>query len=160
MGLDIVAVRQARFLHPRPEQWSDEHAEHLYIHVIGGFEARLDGKLAGCYEADDGFHFRAGSYSGYNDWRRWLSETQLGVPPQAVWDAPESFAGKPFVELVNFADSEGAIGPVTSAKLAEDFRSHQSQPDLQDPTGYYLSKWDEWARAFALAADDGFVVFR
>jgi hypothetical protein len=46
----------------------------------------------------------------------------LGVEPAEVWNYPRRFRAKPFVELVNFPEAGGgAIGPITSAKLYEDF---------------------------------------
>lgn len=157
MGLDISAYSRIRFVHGEDAR-TDECYDGPHIAVYGeDFPERLDGLVPGCYTSDlPGIRFHAGSYEGYNSWRAWLCQYALGVQPELVWKAPEDFAGRPFVELVNFADNEGTIGPVTSAKLAKDFANHHPPPASD---GYYVEKYDEWHRAFTLAANDGCVMF-
>lgn len=162
MGLDIQAFSRARFVAPKAEDDYEEHEEeHVYIYSLD-WPDRLDGREPGWYAVDgEWMHFQAGSYSGYNRWREQLSEAALGVLPQAVWKDPDAFAGQPFVELINFADNEGAIGPKTSAKLLADFQRNPDLPSkVQDePFDWFDRKYREWSEAFALAADDGFVRF-
>jgi hypothetical protein len=90
------------------------------------------------------------------------------VEPQTVWDNPDAFQGKPFVELINFADNEGAIGPETSRKLAQDFDAHSDHfrqlmsTELEQVTieaERFIELYNEFHRAFEVASDDGFVVF-
>jgi hypothetical protein len=128
MALDITAFSRARFVAPKADNDYEEHEEeHVYVYAVDWPE-RLDGREPGWYAVDgDAMHFRAGSYSGYNHWREQLCAAALGVHPKEVWEDPASFDGRPFVELINFADNEGAIGPKTSAKLLADF---QRNPDL------------------------------
>ena len=71
--------------------WSIPHLK-LYAH--SHFPERAGPNwVDGCYEPDTGivgiFRFRAGSYSGYNEFREHLSRMTLGVMPQTVWDAPD-----------------------------------------------------------------------
>jgi len=111
--------------------------------------------------------FRAGSYSGYNWWREQLCQLALDVPPDDVWGDPEHYAGKPFVELINFSDCEGCIGPITAAKLAVDFREYGPRVRTRAATqitdteerSYFLDSYADWQRAFEVAAHDGFVIF-
>jgi len=111
--------------------------------------------------------FRAGSYSGYNMWRTHLCQIALDVPPDDVWEDPEAYDGMPFVELINFSDCEGCIGPKTSAKLAADFRQYggrlreiaPKQITSDEDRGYFFESYDDWQRAFELASRDGFVIF-
>lgn len=159
MGPDIQAFSQCRFVGPAVDDDYDEHEDHVLIYVLAPFLDRLDGSPQGWYAVDgQRTYFRAGSYSGYNEWREQLCRAALGVFPRAIWDDPEGFAGKPFVELINFADNEGSIGPKTSAKLLTDFEQY---PDLPSLVGddYFERKYSAWRDAFALASDDGFVVF-
>lgn len=156
MGLDITAYTQCRFVHGA-EAWDDEScddADHIRIYL--GHPAhlpRLDGLAPGCYVSDaPAFGFRAGSYGGYNGWREALSLAALGVAPRDVCGSPGSYAGKPFVELIDFSDCEGAIGPRTSAKLAADFAATVPPPD---DWGAFAN----FAKAFQMAAADGWVVF-
>jgi hypothetical protein len=146
MGLDVVAFKNAK-----PS--TDEYSTHVYS--VTGCENRLDGKTEGTYDGEDKFHFRAGSYGGYNEWRNWLSRKFLGVDPREVWDNKEKYTGKPFVELIDFSDCEGAFGPVTSAKLAKDF---QDNKDSVVDRSWNQARYEYWQRAFELAAQEGFVV--
>ena len=87
--------------------------------------------------------FHAGSYSGYGSWRRQLAE----------------FAnGDEFHELIDFSDNEGTIGPIVSAKLAEDFERNQKRADDHDDEWFRI-KYREWRKAFETAADSGAVDF-
>jgi hypothetical protein len=111
--------------------------------------------------------FRAGSYSGYNWWREQLCRFALECEPGELWSDPEAYAGKPFVEMINFSDCEGAIGPRTSAKLAGDFRDHEARVagwaethiDTEENRAYFVELYGEWKRGFELAAQDGFLLF-
>ena len=163
MGLDIRAYSRCRFVAQRVDGDYDEHEDkHVLVYVLDAFLERLDGKPQGWYAVDgESAHFHAGAYGGYNRWREQLCEAALGVHPKIVWDDPERFAGRPFVELINFADNEGAIGPKTSAKLLADFSQHPDLPGQVDnePFDWFERKYWEWHKGFALAADAGFVVF-
>jgi hypothetical protein len=127
MGLDITAVSRtaSHYLGPR-DQFSDEQMEEFYesekaisVWVSDGHEERLDGYAQGVYRVEgESMGFRAGSYSGYNWWRRHLSLMALGEEPEDVWAEPPMYEGRPFVELIDFSDCEGCIGPRTSRKLA------------------------------------------
>lgn len=120
-----------------------------------------------CYLAEgDTFGFRAGSYSGYGAFRAALSQAAIGVEPEAVWNDPDSFRDKPFWELINFSDCEGAFGPEVCAKLRDDFLEQRDvvreKLDRLDPHpegGWYIQKYDDWQYAFELAADTGLVAF-
>jgi hypothetical protein len=163
MGLDIQAYSRCRFVAPQvDDDWEEHEDQHVLVYAVDWPE-RLDGMPPGWYAVDgESMHFWAGSYSGYNRWREQLSEAALGVFPQAVWKDPDAFAGQAFVELINFADNEGAIGPKSSAKLLDDFDQRPDLPDLvaeDRPHRWFQQKYREWRDAFALAADGGFVVF-
>jgi hypothetical protein len=169
MGLDITALRRARRVSDKVTE------EGYYCYPNSDFLAQADGLLAGPYEAEEIVSFRAGSYSRYNLWRDRLSRMALGVSAETIWGDPERFAGYPFVELINFADNEGIIGPRTSAKLAEDFEGFakwlpvfvgQYLGDLEElnddlpPDDYdFLATYQRFGAAFKLAADDGLVDF-
>jgi hypothetical protein len=183
MGLDISAFSKVVYLGPA-EQFSEEQREELYesgnatrVTAATGFEERLDGRPEGFYRvAGEAMGFRAGSYSGYNWWRRHLCLMALGVDPEDVWADPEWYKGKPFVELINFSDCEGCIGPETSRKLAKDFLDHAAKAeayararspgnlnrgaddeDVVHP--WWLESYRDWRAVFELARDEGFVDF-
>jgi hypothetical protein len=160
MGLDVRAFSRCR-----PDTNTGEDQDDL-IHVYGrDFPERLDGRAEGYYVSDDeGFHFRAGSYTGYSRWREKLCRLALGVSPEETWGDQIVFGGaNPFFELIHFSDCEGAIGPETSAKLLHDFDEWFDRASQATERG----EWDEYdfrvyqnfKRAFTIAADGGFVVF-
>jgi hypothetical protein len=156
MGLDISAYSRCLFVHGESEQ-TDACYDLDHIHVYPAAEAfvsRLDGRQVGCYVSDGAqVGFRADSYGGYNAWRAELCRLVLGVEPEMVWADPVSYADRPFISLINFADNEGAIGPETSARLYADFLRHTH---LSAALG---QRFTEWTDAFRIAADHGFVVF-
>ena len=149
MGLDITAYRQLT-LAPDAEiddgypvddgvwlpgvsmEWSEEHwpgrGEGLVATMPYRFAERLD--------------FRAGSYGGYNQWREWLD---------SIRSEPNSF-----YELIDFADNEGVIGPIVSAKLAKDFTAHL---EIVPKDRWYREKYLLWHKAFLMASDGGAVDF-
>jgi len=82
----------------------------------------------------------------------------------SVVSAFEPAAG-PFVELIDFADNEGIIGPRTSAKLAADLvdwksraEAHAAAFENEDEGRFFLDCYAEWTRAFDLAKNGGVVV--
>ena len=163
MGLDIIAVRNAKPV--KGCRTSDCSMEHQKLTVDKTFMEVADGLADGsCWTAmpHDIFEFRAGSYSGYNEWREMLSQAMLGVSPEMVWTHAKKFKAKPFYELINFADCEGTIGATTSKKLNDDFLSHMAQArkvSLKKGDSYFYEKFIAWEKAFAMAADGGFVRF-
>ena len=91
------------------------------------------------------------------------SEMMMGMRRRDVcqylsgWNAP-------FVELINFPDNEGVIGPVVAAKLAKDFaefehRAEEYSASIPDGTDW-LENYREWKCAFEMAAKDGAVVLQ
>lgn len=82
MGLDVEAISRATFVTCRNEENCDDTH-----HFVGSLRKRRDGLKAGCYVKGNGgrcFGFRAGSYTGYSEWRRQLSLLALEVEPEEV----------------------------------------------------------------------------
>ncbi|MCE5227915.1 MAG: hypothetical protein LLG05_18905 [Porphyromonadaceae bacterium] len=158
MGLDITAYRQLSVVEdPKFDEdgdlidwesqwrpgagmvWSETH-----------FPGRGEGIIPETvYSWEEEFDFGAGSYFGYNSWRRKLND----------------FMGdKAFQELINFADNEGVIGPVVSKKIAKDFADYEEQAtDYAETMGtdgrWWISKYQDWKKAFEMASDDGAIDF-
>jgi hypothetical protein len=110
--------------------------------------------VSGCFEEtpETEVHgFRAGSYGGYNQWRENLQQ-QFN---------PERLPDGPFYELIWFADNEGCIGPDAARDLHIDFAQHADKYRALhvDEDSWYVGKYDDWTRAFDLAAQDGLVRF-
>lgn len=157
MGLDIEAFQGIK----RAEDQGDDADDDAWLlHRPEGLPDRTDGIALGRYECvGESLRFRAGSYSGYNLWREWLAKTFLDATPAQVWDgADDRFKGKPFVELINFTDCDGFIGPKTSAKLAKDFAEH-APPKMPRLDQFYVENYALWRKAFEIAAGNGVVIF-
>lgn len=170
MGLDISAYRKLTpspdvakdeegnpvewdavlHVHPESLKWADEH-----------FPGRSEGVRAGYFTYEDSDGFRAGSYSGYNVWRDMLAR-YAGYPSASHVHEQSDPGDGPFIELINFADNEGYIGPVVSAKLAKDFADHESAIIAKaeaDGETWFIELYRKWRAAFAMAADGGCVEF-
>jgi hypothetical protein len=88
------------------------------------------------------------------------------VDARTVWWNYAEFKGNPFMELIAFSDCGGTIGPASSAKLAKDFTDHReavlekARSELGgDLSAWFCDRYDDWQRAFATAAQGGFVMF-
>jgi hypothetical protein len=181
MGLDISAWEFATVLpeHPvgdscwertTPEgAWDDSFVPHVHVwkSAFDAFPQSSRGlERERCYEVSgESIGFRAGSYSGYSEWRGMLARFGMGTDPRWVWSEPETFKDTPFFELVNFSDCEGSIGPEACADLSVDFETmrdeilnSRSWPRPED-WDWFVDLYDTWASAFALAANTGLVEF-
>lgn len=176
MGLDIRACSNLELISSFERtsdnkiKWQDDLLDSDTVESIyeAGFPKRLDGAEEGWYRhtGETEIHsFRAGSYSGYNRWRERLAHMALEVTPDVVWGNWEIYEGRPFAELINFADNEGAFGPKTSEKLLMDFEKYRMKAreyatTLEpDSAQWFVENYDDFARAFALATQGGFVIF-
>ena len=107
MGLDVTIYGGVK---PYKGELSTDH-EDIYEEIsdIGGFivSKSLDsfhtrGIDAGLYVSENETWIRAGSYSGYNQWRNQLSCLLGYKGAEAVWNDPDY--EKPFVNLIHFSD--------------------------------------------------------
>jgi hypothetical protein len=179
MGLDITAysgltkIEGVKYLEGEVYNQNLEVLDYddydLVAYHNPDFPGRADDiEVRGVYKAADGFGFRAGAYSGYNRWRERLAEI-AGYPKTAIelygreelrhdagaWAATEG----PFWELILFSDCEGVIGTAVSKKLAADFAAFDERAAaVQDDPDFYRL-FNEWRKAFDMAADGGAVKF-
>lgn len=166
MGLDVTAHKRLRRIGAYPVTDADWNAidddDYVAVSPNANFPDRADGLEPGVYAVEGARRLHAGSYGGYNRWREQLAAL-VGTTPQAVWEAKDPSG--PFVELINFSDCEGVIGPKTSAKLAADFegwreRAQVYAASLSDyDSEWWLGKYREWQAVFRFAADTGAVDF-
>jgi hypothetical protein len=151
MGLDISVIAQ---LEPAPKDLSDEDLETMDLYHLYNPGIKRDGSVKeGYYSGERVFHFRAGSYSGYGEFRRQLCRKMLGVDPEVVLKNERSYQGKPFFELISFSDCEGFIGTDICAKLAKDFEEHRGKLPAADDEEYarLLQDYESWTEAFKKA---------
>lgn len=153
MGLDITYHAH---MQPADAGASGDDYDHFHAYVNPAFPEVADGIVdEQLYRGIESGGFRAGSYGGYNVWRDQLAVLAGYESAKAVWANPEP---GPFVELINFSDCEGIIGPRTSAKLAADFAAFQKKADAHEDD-WFRSRYAEWRKAFETAADSGCVEF-
>lgn len=175
MGLDITAYSKIKFIEvlPSAEAWEDKYymqdndTNTFWIwpgHVENpDFPQQIEGAdlvPGGVYSYEDSYSFRAGSYSGYNQWREWLCASFTYAIPQNVWKSPVRFQNRHFFLLVNFSDCEGLIAGPSAARLLEEFEAHKDEA-LKRPVDdtWMLERYNDWLKAFRLAADGGLVHF-
>lgn len=168
MGLDITAYRKLQKLDvvfdadgepidPTTREPLD-YSSYVKVHINPNFPGRADGlEDRGVYSYDESMWFRAGSYGGYNAWRRDLAAL-AGYTDRQAWDG--MCEGKPFAELVNFSDCEGVIGASVAAKLAADFRDFRARAEeFGGEVGWFYENYEKWMQAMEMAADGGCVDF-
>lgn len=154
MGLDISYYRKVVRVDDVPEDCDFDYDKQAHLSPNPDFPAQADGMMDGLYEFEEAGSFRAGSYSGYNNWRRWLAS-------QAGYRDDDAFIGavspeSPFLPLVNFSDCEGLIGAETSKRLATDFAAFADKIQGDD---HQMAKYRAWQLAFETASDGGAVDF-
>ena len=182
MGLDITAYRKLTRLdavfdadgepiNPETREPLDDYARFYVNSDFPGREGGIEHNAVYAYTEAHGF--RAGSYSGYSVWREKLAalanypqveheRVQGYAPSRVMSSAAAAWSGKcegmPFVELVNFSDCEGVIGPEVAAKLAKDFAEFEERAKAVGDERFY-SCYCDWRKAFEMAADSGAVSF-
>lgn len=148
MGLDVYAFSKIQ-----PSKDEDDFC----IHRDQDFPERVADMPAGRFTGRGRFSFRAGSYSGYGIFRDELAVLAGFASAKEARDA----TGGVCWELINFSDCEGAIGATVSAKLAKDFASLQEEANKRwAGAEWKLGVFNNFRKAFDLAADGGVVVFR
>ena len=158
MGLDIRAYSQCSPI----EVTFDEDDEVVEANVVKpyvnpDFPTQAESVSSDVwYRYRDHMSFQAGSYPFYGPWRRELARVG-GYEAEDAWEGRVTQG--PFVELVNFADNEGVLGPMTSAKLAQDFRDNRERArELMDAEDFRL--YGKWIEALTMASDGGLINFR
>jgi hypothetical protein len=156
MGLDITAYRQLK--DERAGSIDDEDYDYKVESMLcpnpdfPGRAGSIDKDRV--YSYAEKLHFRAGSYRGYGRWREWLATEVAGFESlSAAWAATSG----PFWELVSFSDCEGVIAGDVARKLLTDFVEHQAKAEAKG--GEYLEIYNDFRKAFAMAADGGAVDF-
>ena len=164
MGLDITAYRKIKRIGDIDPDYCDSAKNNVTLYVNTAFPKQADSITNGLYEYEGkSFGFRAGSYSWYNLWRNELAKF-VGHTDDEIWKNHNIQC--PFVELIDFADNEGVIGPETSKKLYKDFKDnlkrameYKPDPDVDDMSEWFIVKYKVWMKAFELASANGCVQF-
>ena len=167
MGLDITAYRQvwaAPDCAKGDDGYLEDYDSFFRVYNIVDFQSRAAPLEEGaCYGFEESMDFRAGSYSGYGEWRNELARIAGYLAHPAATRHPYSEGAwaalsGPFWELINFADNEGVIGSTVAAKLAADFAAMDAKA-MQTTELWFYELYRTWRRAFEMAADSGAVSF-
>ena len=175
MGLDIIVY--SKLEHQRDER-VEEVMESLFsplgeeiIEICEEEENRRCSDMAiGKWHRTDATqeaHFRAGSYSGYNQFRNLLAQAFHGVDAEDIWSDENSFEGTPFYEMIDFSDCDGVFGPGDSAKLCRNFEEGEvkfqefiaEKFEDDDEAGHWLEVYRDFKEGFRLAADEGILIY-
>jgi len=156
MGLDVTAYETLTPMPSAPKEgsWEEDRAVHVSNHDYPGRELPLkEGWYLPC---GDKFGFRAGSYGGYNAWRNSLAVMAGYGSDKAAWEKDPSEG--PFIELINFSDCEGFLGPDVCKKLHADFLEWDSRArEGLDEWEYRL--YTKWTMAASLGSAGGGIDF-
>lgn len=169
MGLDITAYRQLKKVDDSEIQRDEEgqidedvfdYDNHHRFYVHSHYPERaseIDSDSA--YTSTEEYGFRAGSYSGYNNWRNSLAqlagyESIDGRHDKGAWETD----GGPFWELITFSDCEGVIGSHVSKKLLADFLSFDTAAKTHGGE-YFYEVYQEFTKGLTLASDNGALEF-
>jgi len=164
VGLDITAYQGLKEDADKPMTDDYDYDTHVRFWSNSDFPKHIGEKLKErtLYTFQHRLGFRAGSYSGYNQWREGLAKL-IGTTCGRLWDNPQP---GPFVELLNFSDCEGTIGPELCAKLYRDFVDHKDKAEKHEPYGadteanaWWVENYNHWLHAFEMGMQDGAVDF-
>lgn len=156
MGLDIIAYSSlsnpidVNYDELSEDEQDDIHDNYISLYFNPDFPDHAKDITSEFFK--DGIKevsFQAGSYSGYNIWRNWLATIGGFKSDEDVW---ENFEQGPFVEMINFSDCEGVIGPAYCAKLYKDFVDYQHVVDaLPEDQDYNKQLYHKWKEAFRVS---------
>lgn len=152
MGLDVFSYSGLELVDADRDASDDGGKVKFYIEDFFAERAN-DIVHEGVYRYETTYHFRAGSYKGYNRWRNQLA-IMAGFASDD--DAFQAYGG-PFWELIHFSDCQGVIGTEVAKKLANDFAQYEEQAKVIDD--YFYDRYADFKRAFELAANNGAVRF-
>lgn len=158
IGLDITAYKGLQKVENplyEGEELKNWQTEWMPGPCLKWSESRWPGRAEGVdsetvYSFEDKYEFYAGSYSDYMWWKNKLSDF-----------AQNNY----FQELIEFADTEGIIGPMVSKKLAKDFQDSYVAAERYaeqfngDEGVFWFHKYEDWMKAFDMASDNGAVWF-
>ena len=156
MGLDVTAYSKIKKLDSFE---ADEYGEpfgvdYFQLWVNTDFQDHGKGLSDGFYTYENEHGFKAGSYSGYGNWRNQLAILAGFKDSSHAWAKEEE--KYPFHELINFSDCEGVINSDICKKLLSDFLQFEEKAK-EDENFYY--RYQQWIIGLKLASDDGCFTF-
>ena len=113
--------------------------------------------------------FKAGSYRGYNEWRRQLCEfANDGLDIADLWDNFDKYKDAPFASMLNFSDCEGALDYLACEGLLKDFidnkdvitekvKAHTRMGEMDKD--HWIEIYDSFTQAMSCASNEGVMIF-
>ena len=123
MGLDVYAISKIATKKTDPEVYEFQILLESDTDCFGisqdfpdhTLEYGTEGIVEYVHTTDSAqMNFRAGSYSGYNKFRNFLSISVYGVSADEAWKSPDVYCSKPLWGIVNFSDCEGTFDSIIS----------------------------------------------
>lgn len=112
--------------------------------------------------------FRAGSYSGYNQFRNLICLAVHGISADEFWNT-KHWDEEEFGALIDFSDCEGTICYSVAAELYRSFKNNRkrfnkyiesSEADIDwEDQLYFMEKYDDWTEATRVASNNGLLIF-
>lgn len=185
MGLDIsyYKIGEKVEVDENIETWSEEfHKEygHDLIWLYSNYEMEQSDDLDGFYRSERLGGFRAGSYSGYSNYRDMLRRLSI-VAMAENKELSEKYNDEgiiPFNLQLDFSDCEGFIGPFSSVTLRDQYRDFYDpiikgiikmakygvKPEIyktipKESLEYFAELYNEWKTAFEKSANVGVVYY-
>lgn len=166
MGLDVTAYRQLK-LEPEARADADGSApEGMWCPgaSMEWSEKQWPGRADGIPDANAYYSYSDAdalirySYGTHGDFRENLAQLAGFADAKEVWNDPRP---GPFVELINFADNEGVIGPAVARKLAADFADNHAEAERRFAKDHpwMWSCYQKWEAACDMAGDGGALEF-
>lgn len=168
MGLDCTAYKNIQTMNSEEIEYDyyDEDQEYktpkngVCFYLNKGFpNSALDIIENATYKYEDTFSWRAGSYSGYGEWRNWLATIAGFQSSKDFWQ--KANINTPFYQLIYFSDAEGTLGTLTCKKLLEDFIKFENQVNsLHESYNYFKEFYQTWKKALEFASQNGAISFQ
>ncbi len=185
MGLDISAVSNIKIIEFVPEYDEDyddgdsPRQDYINPHFPHAVPEDWQGEYVIWKQTSRSkYHgFNAGSYSGYGLFRSTLAQYSMDVDTygqgrgeefEKAWEAVYEAVDKPFFEVINFSDCEGVFYGDACDKLYNDFEMCRADwtvwleaetPFPAYERDYFVTKYDNFTKAFALGRENGIVSF-
>lgn len=195
MGLDITAYKNIEKVEVIEHEISNEDYTDIEIEVLNNaktsvfkvyelsyFKEHLGSLEENSYYVyEDDFDMRAGSYSGYGNWRNELARVvckvhniePINVDPykkhddngrdrtfsETIWNLP-SDTTIPLYKFINFSDCEGFIGTEYCKIIYQELLDIENNFKEENSNNeYFIRKFDEWLIAFEYGSENGCIQF-
>ena len=162
MGLDVYALKDTIRL--TEKEYLQEEDDNIFNVEINSEFTWHDEIISGRYKSiQEPFHFYAGSYSGYNQFRLFLFLSVNKIENDDIYIHPEKYRELPFYQLVYAQDDLAVYGAKTSALLSKNFIKYQDVATrlLSRYNPIAVVMYNDFAKAFHVAASspNGMVIF-